>query len=69
MKVGDLVRYSQEYASGETTVGIIVKVQVSTRKNEAPYIHAPYRVRWSTSSPTIRSWYMEEELELLSGCS
>jgi len=66
VKVGDLVRYSQEYASGETTVGIIVKVQVSTRKND---IHAPYRVRWSTSSPTIRSWYMEEELELLSGCS
>ena len=64
MKIGDLVRYSEEYASGDTSVGIIV--QVHNRNEETSFLsNAPYQVRWAEHSPTIRSWYMEEELELL----
>ena len=71
MKIGDLVRYNQEYASGDTSVGIIV--QVHNYNDESSSLAsgfdrlctAPYRVCWAEHSPTIRSWYMEEELELL----
>ncbi len=71
MKIGDLVRYDPEYASGDTSVGIIV--QVHNYNDESSSLTdgferlcwAPYQVRWAEHSPTIRSWYMEEELQLL----
>jgi|TARA_X000001388_G_scaffold35019_1_gene24628 hypothetical protein len=69
VKIGDLVRYNQEYASGDTSVGIIVQVHIwepdSLSTGHDRLCNAPYRVRWAEDSPTLRSWYMEEELEVL----
>ena len=64
MKVGDLVRYDQEYTSNPNRpIGIITCVHPKF----SPY--APLKVLWSDhESPgqgTRRLWYSDYELELI----
>jgi hypothetical protein len=66
MRVGDLVKYIPKPPPwrGSGRLGMIIEVY----KEDDPGIvlRSPYRVRWFDHSPTIRTWYIEEELEILS---
>ena len=50
MKVGDLVKYSDKYTTGQL-VGVILEVD-----DEFGWAKAPYRVRWSDHLDTQRNW-------------
>ncbi len=59
MKVGDLVKYNNDYTT-DSLVGVILEILTDSN-----WAHAPYRVRWSDHVDSQRDWYHVEELTLL----